>query len=55
MRVERVDWVSVRVAGRLVRDDGLGDFCTIPLTLSGIPYRDKPTHVAERVDQFEFL
>lgn len=27
VRVERVERLSVRVAGRLVRDDGLGDFC----------------------------
>jgi hypothetical protein len=28
--VERVDRLSVRVAGRLIRDDSLGDFCTNP-------------------------
>ena len=55
LRVERVDWLPVRIAGRLVRDDGLGDFCSIPSAFSGILYLGKHTHVAECVDQFQFL
>jgi hypothetical protein len=33
VRVERVDRLSVRIAGRLVRDDGLSNFYTNPLAL----------------------